>query len=75
MKRQKHRLNSVIENDRLIISSEMSSLISYDLKNLLNNYFNVEGGVSIRVVAEQNCYKIEISANASGVKVVNSLRL
>ena len=75
MKRQKHRLNSVIENDRLIISSEMSSLISYDLKNLLNNYFNVEGGVSIRVVAEQNSYKIEISANASGVKVVNSLHL
>lgn len=75
MKKQKSRLNKLIENDRLIISSEMSSLINYDLKNLLNNYFNLEGNSTISLSAGKDGYLIEIKVKASGVKAFNSLHL
>ncbi len=68
MKNAKARLNSVIENDRLIISEDMSSLIAYDLKKLLDNYFNTEGQVKIEVEALKNCYKINVTALAESIK-------
>ena len=68
MKNSKSRLNSVIENDRLIISEDMSSLIEYDLKKLLDNYFNTEGHVKIEVVALKDFYKITVTACAESIK-------
>ncbi len=74
MKGKKNRLMSVIERDRLFISSETSSIIVYDLKNLLNNYFNVEGEVYLDVKAENNVYNINIEAKALGIKTFNVLK-
>lgn len=68
MKNFRARLNSVIENDRLIISEDMSELISYDLKKLLDNYFNTEGNVKIEVVALKDSYKITVTAIAESIK-------
>ena len=62
------RLGKVIENDRLMISSDVSSLIEYDLNKLLENYFNLSGAVKLNVTAFKDCYLITISAPASGVK-------
>lgn len=68
MKKENQRLYKVIENDRLLISEETSSLISYDLKTLLNNYFNVEGKVHLSVLADKNSYKINVVCSASDIK-------
>ncbi len=62
------RLQNVIEKDRLLISSDLSSLIEYDLTNLLQNYFNIEDKVTISVSPQKECYKITIEGKASGVK-------
>ena len=65
---QTKRLGKIIENDRLMISAEISGLIEYDLKNLLENYFNLIGKVNLTVTAMKDCYLITVSAPASGVK-------
>ncbi len=68
MKNKTSRLSNIIEKDRLIITSETSSLIVYDLKRLLSSYFNVEGEVNLLVNADSNGYNITINAKASGIK-------
>lgn len=65
---EQKRLGRVIENDRLMIGEDISDLIEYDLKNLLNNYFNLNGEVKLNVTAMKNCYLITVTAPASGVK-------
>jgi hypothetical protein len=68
MKRLNSRLSNVIEKDRLIITSETSSLIVYDIKRLLDSYFNVEGEVNL-IVNESDCgYDLTINAKASNIK-------
>lgn len=62
------RLHNVIENDRLLITAEASSLIIYDLKKLLENYFNIEGEVELLVNDDKNCYQILVKAKASNIK-------
>ena len=68
MKGLNSRLSSVIEKDRLIITSETSSLIVYDLKRLLDSYFNVEGEVNLTVNEGVNGYDLIVTARASGIK-------
>ncbi len=75
MKNKNSRLSSVIEKDRLIITSETSSLIVYDLKRLLNNYFNVEGEVKLNVNAKSSGYELSITANASSIKNFGVLKM
>ena len=62
------RLGKIIESDRLMISSEATALIEYDLKNLLENYFNLSGKVNLTVTAMKDCYLITVSAPASSIK-------
>ncbi len=68
MKKSHLRLNKIIENDRLLITSDTSSLIVYDLKRLLDNYFNMEGEVNLIVSAGKSGYDITINGKASGIK-------
>ncbi|MBO5851207.1 MAG: hypothetical protein J6R29_02610 [Clostridia bacterium] len=68
MKNAKTRLKNIIESDRLIISEDMSLLIEYDLKKLLDNYFNTEGQVKIEVEALKDSYKIIVTATAESIK-------
>ena len=65
---QTKRLGKIIENDRLMISAEASGLIEYDLKNLLENYFNLSGKVNLSVTAMKDCYLITVSAPESSIK-------
>ena len=60
MKKPDLRLKKVIEKDRLLITSDMSSLIVYDLKKLLSSYFNVEGEVTLAVNADFSGYNIVV---------------
>ncbi len=75
MKNKNSRLSSVIEKDRLIITSETSSLIVYDLKRLLNNYFNVEGEVNLKVNATSSGYELSITALATNIKNFGVLKM
>lgn len=68
MKKINSRLSSVIEKDRLIITSETSSLIVYDIKRLLDSYFNVEGEVNLTVNEGVGGYDLTVTAKASGIK-------
>lgn len=62
------RLSKLIESDRMCISGDLSDLILYDLKELLGNYFNLEGQLKIKVEASKDCYDVTIHATASGIK-------
>ncbi len=74
MKKQNLRLNKIIENDRLLITSDTSSLIVYDLKRLLDNYFNMEGEVVLTVNAGKTGYDITINGKASGIKTFKVIK-
>lgn len=71
---KKSRLSTVIERDRLFINAETSSLIVYDLKKLLDNYFNVEGEVLLDVKAENDSYTVSVIAKASGIKTFSVIK-
>ena len=71
---QTKRLGKIIENDRLMISAEASGLIEYDLKNLLENYFNLSGKVNLTVTAMKDCYLITVSAPASSIKTFGIIK-
>ena len=68
------RLNNVLEKDRLLISLDSSSLIVYDLKKLLDNYFNLHGEINLKVSPENGYYKILIETNAVGIKTFGTLK-
>ena len=67
-KNKKSKLSSLIESDRLLLSKDTSSLILYDLKKLLENYFTQISDVKINVSAEKDSYFITITALASAIK-------
>ncbi len=68
MKNSTKRLKQIIESDRLLLSSDTSEMICYDLKKILNEYFNVEGGVTLSVEPMKDSYEITIKAKASAIK-------
>lgn len=68
------RLEQVIEKDRLLISGEARSLIVYDLKRLLDNYFSTTGETTLEVSAERGGYLIRITARASGIKPFGTIK-
>lgn len=68
MKRHDIALKNIILNDRLMLSSDVSEMICFDLKKVLDEYFNLTGGVSISVEPESDSYKITVSASAVAIK-------
>lgn len=68
MKKKESILKSIILNDRLMLSKETSEMICYDVKRVLDEYFNLDGGINISVSPEKDCYFITITANAVAIK-------
>ena len=68
------RLENVLEKDRLLISLDSSSLIIYDLKKLLDNYFNLCGDIDIKVSPENGYYNIVVQTKAVGIKTFSTLK-
>ena len=64
----KKRLQEIINNDRLLLSSDTSEMICYDVKNTLLEYFNLDGGVTLSVVPKSDCFEVTVKAKASGIK-------
>ena len=74
MKSTGKRLKKIIESDRLMLSADTAEMICFDLKNLLNEYFNVESGVTISVEPKSECYYLTVNAKASGIKSFKVVR-
>jgi hypothetical protein len=74
MKKKKTELKDIINSDRLLLSSDTSEMICYDLKNVLLEYFNLEGGVSIVVEPTKDSYEITVKATAVAVKSFGIIR-
>ena len=68
------RLENVLEKDRLLISLDSSSLIIYDLKKLLDNYFNISGEIDIKISPESGFYSVNITTKAVGIKTFSTLK-
>ncbi len=68
MTTNKKRLQEIIKNDRLLLSSDTSEMICYDLKKTLLEYFNLEGEVCLTVEPKSDCYQITVKATASAIK-------
>ena len=68
MKNNKSRLKEIINNDRLLLSADTSEMICYDLNNLLEEYFNLCGGVTLSVEPLKDCYEVTIKTKASAIK-------
>ena len=64
----KKRLQEIINNDRLLLSSDTSEMICYDLKNTLSEYFNLEDTVLLSVEPKNDCYEVIVKAKASAIK-------
>lgn len=73
-KRKTNKLASLIESDRLLLSKEASSLICYDLKKLLENYFASVKDVSIDVLADNSKYVISIKGEAVSIKSFKTIK-
>lgn len=74
MKKRKSNLKDIITSDRLLLSSDTSEMICYDLKNVLSEYFNLSGGVSIVVEPTKDSYEVTIKAVAVAVKSFGIIR-
>lgn len=68
MTSSKKRLQEIIKNDRLLLSSDTAEMICYDLKKTLLEYFNLEGGVSLSVEPKNDCYEVTIKTKAVAIK-------
>lgn len=74
MKKRKNNLKDLITSDRLLLSSDTSEMICYDLKNVLSEYFNLSGGVSIVVEPNKDSYEVTVKATAVAVKSFGIIR-
>ncbi len=74
MKKRKNNLKEIITSDRLLLSSDTSEMICYDLKNVLSEYFNLSGGVSIVVEPNKDSYEVTVKATAIAVKSFGIIR-
>ena len=72
--RKKNALKDIINSDRLLLSSDTSEMICYDVKSVLDEYFNLGGGVSIIVEPTKDCYEITIKSTAVAVKSFGIIR-
>ena len=68
MKNKNKRLFDIIQSDRLLLSQDTSEMICYDLKSVMEEYFNLLGGVSLVVEPQNDCYEITIKAQAQAIK-------
>ena len=62
------RLKAIIESDRLLVSEDTSEMICFDLKNVLDDYFNLSSGVSLTVEPKKGEILITITAKAQAIK-------
>ena len=62
------RLKTVLETDRLNVAENFDELITADLTNLLNDYFDLKTSPQMRVAKENGYYLVQIEAIAFRLK-------
>lgn len=62
------RIKSLIESDRFTTCEDFETLLKRDLKKLLLDYFDLDGGVEIALKKDGGRYLFTVVANAICVK-------
>ncbi len=68
------RLKTVIENDRLSMTSENVALIIKDVAAVLEDYFALSGEPEMKIEAKNCEYRLTITAKAASIKAFSTLQ-
>lgn len=71
MSDQLKRAFTVIKADRLGVSAGIESIISSEVRKVLEDFFCINGEVKTSVEVGERGFSVTVKANATGVKHVN----
>jgi len=67
------RVKSVIGSDRLNLSKDYTSLISFDIEKLLEDYFELNGNLDFSITTTEKGYEFTVKGSALRLKPFNFL--
>lgn len=73
-KRELRRVFEVIQSDKAVMSDGCKALIEQDLTRKCSEYFDLLGGVTMRVVCEKGRYRVAVEFEAERIKKFNVLK-
>ena len=73
-KRELRRVFEVIQSDKAVMSDGCKALIEQDLTRKCSEYFDLLGGVTMRVVCENGRYRVAVEFEAERIKKFNVLK-
>ncbi len=62
------RLKSLIETDRLTVSSSFNTLVENDINKLLTDYFDLSQKAKLKIEKDGNGYSVLINCKAVRIK-------
>ena len=62
------RLETILEKDRLSVGKEYVDLIASDVYNLLADYMEIVGEVSVSIKKDEKLFSVNVSASAKRLK-------
>ena len=72
-KKELARLKTLIDCDRKSANANFDELFKQDVRELLKDYFDIEGEVNFSLEAVGDRYKIDVGATALRIKNFSSL--
>lgn len=73
-KKDIRRVFEVIQSDKAVMSDGCKALIEQDLTRKCSEYFDLLGGVDMRVTCENGIYRVAVAFEAERVKKFNVLK-
>ncbi len=73
VRKEVRRVFEVIQSDKAVMSDGCRALVEQDLTRKCSEYFDLLGGVSLRVICENGVYRITAEFEAERVKKFNVL--
>ena len=70
-KKEVRRVFEVLQSDKAVMSDGCKALIEQDLTRKCSEYFDLLGGVDMRVICENGVYRVSVSFEAERVKKFN----
>ncbi len=73
-RKEVRRVFEVIQSDKAVMSDGCKALIEQDLTRKCSEYFDLIGGVDMRVACENGVYRVTATFEAERVKKFNVLK-
>lgn len=73
-RKEVRRVFEVIQSDKAVMSDGCKALIEQDLTRKCSEYFDLIGGVDMRVTCENGVYRVTATFEAERVKKFNVLK-